>query len=166
MGIFLELTRRKDLQMNNSQGNLFDTPSPSEPTDTLFDRMTAAVRGSSNPYAQKDALKAVTANKFIGRGSSQSSTNKYRLAAGNVANCGRYSSSDIVFVSAEGARRQRIEIDRKEVELAAFAGVTFITDAPVDRNRAYNVGEREVASLLVSLGYSDDGNGCWKKSFP
>lgn len=149
--------------MNPTQGNLFEAESGSTPSESLFDRMSAALKGSSHPYAQKDLRKATTATKFIGRGSSASSTNRYRLAAGNLANCSSYVASDVVFVSAEGARRQRIAIDRDELTLAARAGVTFVTDTCSDRNRPYNVGEREVASLLLSLGYSDDGEGYWKK---
>lgn len=145
------------------QGNLFDAESAPPSNESLFDRMSAALKGSTHPYAQKDLRKATTATKFIGRGSLASSTNRYRLAAGDLANCGRYVATDVVFVSAEGARRQRIPIDRGELTLAARAGVTFVTDAVPDRNRPYNVGEREVAALLLSLGYADDGAGHWQK---
>ena len=148
---------------DTTQCSLFDSASPAATGSTLFERMSEAVKGSTNPYAQKDSQKAVTATKFIGRGSAQSSTNKYRQAAGSLANCGQYDSTDVVFVSAEGARRHRLEIDRGELTVAARAGVTFITDTPADRNRSYNVGEREVASFLLSAGYRDDGKGRWTK---
>ena len=39
----------------------------------------------------------------------------------------------------------------------------FITDTPADRNRPYNVGEREVEAFLTSHGYADDGQGRWSK---
>lgn len=130
---------------------------------SLFDRMSEALKDSTNPYAQKDVLKAKNATKFIGRGSSASSTNKYRIAADDLANCGTYVKSDVVFVSAEGARNNRIAIDTKELGLAAKAGVVFITDTPADRNRPYNVGEREVEAFLTSHGYADNGQGRWSK---
>lgn len=149
------------------QSSLFEPvvsgPSSAPSSASLFERMSKALQGSTHPYAQKDLRKATTATKFIGRGSPASSTNRYRQAAGDLANCGRYVASDVVFVSAEGARRQRLDIDRAELELASQVGVTFITDAPADRNRPYNVGEREVAAFLQTQGYLDDGQGHWQK---
>lgn len=147
--------------------NLFST-SGDEARDSiqsksLFDRMSEALKSSTNPYAKKDVLKAKTATKFIGRGSPESSTNKYRIAAGNLANCGVYVKTDVVFVSAEGARSNRIAIDTKELSLAAKAGVVFITDTPADRHRPYNVGEREVEAFLTSNDYMDNGQGRWSK---
>lgn len=133
------------------------------PSISLFDRMSFALQHSINPYTQKDLLKAKKATKFIGQGSPASSTHKYRIAAGDLANCEVYSSEDVVFVSAEGARKNRISINTKELTIAANAGVTFITDTPTDRNRPYNVGEREVEDLLLSLGYADNGFGVWTK---
>ena len=132
-------------------------------TNLLFERMSAALAESTNPYARKDVQKARGATKFIGRGSPASSTNRYMLAAGDLANCGRYVSTDIVFVSAEGARRNRVPIDLAELGKAAAAGALFVTDKPFDRNRSYNVGEREVAEFLRSQGYADRDTGRWSK---
>lgn len=150
------------------QSSLFEPAEPAEsaigPSSTsLFERMSLALRGSTHPYAQKDLRKATSATKFIGQGSPASSTNKYRRAAGDLANCGHYVAEDVVFVSAEGARRQRLTIDQVELARASQAGVTFITDTPADRNRPYNVGEREVADFLQAQGYEDDGQGRWQK---
>ncbi len=145
------------------QSSLFEPAVSVSPSTSLFERMSKALLGSNHPYAQKDLRKATTATKFIGRGSAASSTNRYRQAAGDLANCGHYVADDVVFVSAEGARRQRLEIDRDELALASQAGVTFITDSLADRNRPYNVGEREVAAFLQTQGYGDDGQGHWHK---
>lgn len=131
---------------------------------TLFDRMSAALAGATNPYARKDVQKARGATKFIGRGSPASSTNRYMIAAGDLANCGQYVAADVVFVSAEGARRGRIAIDQVELAKAAAAGATFVTDSIVDRNRAYNVGERDVAAFLRAHGYADRDTGRWSKA--
>lgn len=150
--------------MQQGQGWLFEPPERAARCQTLYERMANALRNSNHPYAQKDLRKATNATKFIGRGSSASSTNKYRLAAGDLGNCGHYEAHDIVFVSAEGARRQRLPIDTAELMLAARAGATFITDTPEDRNRPYNVGEREVAAFLHAQGYRDDGKGHWRKA--
>jgi hypothetical protein len=122
---------------------------------------------SRNPYFAKDVEKANRARKFIGRGSSSSSTDAYRLAAGGLANCGLYTKTDIVFVSAEGARVGRIDPDATELDLAIEAGVMFITDDLANRSRPYNVGERQVAHYLTAHGYAETEPGVWKpKSKP
>lgn len=127
---------------------------------TLHERIKKV--NSTNPYFSKDLKKAEIANKFIGRGSLASSTNKYMVAAGDLANCGRYVDSDVVFVSAEGARANRIKTDYEELSKAIVAKVTFVTDDEYNRNRSYNMGEREVAKFLEKNGYKDIGRGIWK----
>ena len=113
-------------------------------------------------YTAKDQRKADQCNKFIGRGSSRSSTNQYRLDYGVNANCGKYTAHDVVFISAEGNRPGRHTPDLKELALAIAAKVTFITDNYRNRSRAYNVGEREIARFLTQNGYHDNnGNGEW-----
>lgn len=129
---------------------------------TLFDRLSKI--NSTNPYFPKDLAKSKKANKFIGQGSAASSTNKYRVAAGDLANCGSYIPTDIVFVSVEGARMGRIDPDFEELDLAIQAGVTFVMDTEADRTRYYNTGERQVAFYLKKNGYQDEnGKGIWKK---
>lgn len=113
-------------------------------------------------YTWKDQLKADQANKFIGRGSARSSTNAYREAYGENANCGEYSQDDVVFVSAEGARGGRLTADATELGKACAAKVTFVTDDKHNRNRPYNCGEREVEKILQGHGYTDTGSGIWK----
>lgn len=130
---------------------------------SLYARMSAALAESTNPYARKDLRKAKGASKFIGRGSPASSTNRYMHAAGDLANTGHYTAADTVFVSAEGARRGRIAADITELWTAAEAGVVFVTDNEYDRTRPYNVGEREVAALLLAWGYRDNDTGRWRR---
>lgn len=134
------------------------------PSKSLFDRMSVALAGATNPYARKDVQKARGATKFIGRGSPASSTNRYMLAAGDLANCGQYVAADVIFVSAEGARRGRVPVHYEELAKAAAAGATFVTDNVTDRTRSYNVGEREVAAFLRSQGYVDRDTGRWTKA--
>lgn len=128
---------------------------------TLFERISQVK--STNPYFSKDLAKTKNATKFIGRGSLASSTNKYKEAAKELANSGNYVKEDIVFVSAEGMRRFREEVNFDELQKAVDAGVTFITDNLYDRTRPYNVGERQVAAFLKKNGYSDNDSGIWKK---
>ena len=111
---------------------------------------------TNNPYWTKDQDKAAFANKFIGRGAAGSSTAIY--AAGlpsEVVNCGEYVATDIVFVSVNGARRNRVLFDRDEVMLAINAGAKIITDSARDRYRDFNVGERELAEFLEENDYAE-----------
>ena len=128
---------------------------------TLFERMSKVQ--STNPYFKKDLQKAKNATKFIGRGSSASSTNKYMIAAGELANCGEYTKEDIIFVSAEGMRGGRLSVDVDELAKAVAVNATFVTDDEYNRNRPYNLGEREVAKFLEKNGYKDISKGIWKK---
>lgn len=104
-------------------------------------------------YSTKDQAKANQANKFIGRGTSRSSTEAYRKAYGELANVGSYGQSDIVFVSTEGARKGRVQAHYDELSIAVASGCRFVTDTPTDTNRPYNVGEREVTAFLKQHGY-------------
>lgn len=116
---------------------------------------------TNNPYWQKDQNKASRANKFIGVGAPGSSTAVY--AAGlprEVVNCGEYVPTDVVFVSVNGARRNRVLFDQAEVLLAIEAGAAIITDSPLDRYRDYNIGERELAEFLEANDYEEFG-GFW-----
>lgn len=115
----------------------------------------------SSPYLAKDQAKADRANKFIGRGSERSSTAAYARSFGEDANSGVYTSTDKVFVSAEGARTGRSSPDFRELERAMGAGATLITDTATDRARSYNVGERQVAEFLHDSGYREQSPGTW-----
>lgn len=130
--------------------------------ETLFERMSKALAHVEHPYLTKDLEKARAANKFIGRGSRNSSTHRYMVAAGSYANTGAYTATDVVFISAEGARAGRIAPDMVEIKRAIDAGATLVTDGHADRERRYNEGERAVAQFLLQNGYADsDGKGRW-----
>lgn len=117
--------------------------------------------GTSGPYTKKDQAKSDQATKFIGRGSERSSTAKYAKAWGERANTGAYTSADVVFVSAEGNRSGRVSPDLDEIGRAVEARATIITDDKANREREYNVGEREVAKFLTSKGYRETSPGRW-----
>ncbi len=116
---------------------------------------------------KKDQAKAAKANKFIGFGSENSSTKLYGQDFGEAANSGSYEKGDTVFVSVEGRRSGRVSIANSEqlhseLEAAIAAGVTFIADAPKDRDgRDYNIGERELAAFLSERGYKEIRPGSW-----
>lgn len=116
-----------------------------------------------NHHTIKDQRKADHATKFIGRGSPESSTNKYAKAFGVLANSGTYTSDDVVFISAEGNRSGRLDPDWKEIDLAIKAKAHFITDNLDNRSRSYNKGERQVANYLFEMNYhEEDGDGYWE----
>ncbi len=117
-----------------------------------------------NSYTKKDQAKSDRANKFIGRGSARSSTNTYAEAWGENANSGKYEATDTVFISAEGNRNGRSEPNFAEIRKAIDAGATLITDVKADRNRSYNIGEREVATYLAENGYAESKPGEWTKN--
>lgn len=118
-----------------------------------------------SPYHAKDQAKSDKATQFIGLGSVGSSTDVYRKDWQDKANTGEYTSEDVVFVSINGNKHNRIPFSaiKHLVDKAIITGVTFITDNSYHRNRRYNIGEREVANYLSSNGYKEtNGNGIWK----
>jgi len=115
----------------------------------------------TSPYTAKDQVKSDKASKFIGRGSSRSSTEQYRRAWGDRANSGTYGSNDIVFISAEGNRAGSLNPDFKEIKIAMDAGARFVTDNQANRLRPYNTGERQVAEFLNQNGYRVESDGFW-----
>jgi hypothetical protein len=120
----------------------------------------------TGPYTAKDQRKSDRATKFIGQGSIKSSTNKYRIAWGDKANCGKYTESDIVFISSEGARSGRLPPNLTEIKKATDAKATLITDIPADRQRPYNMGERQVEAFLKTQNYFEASPGTWKPTPP
>ena len=115
----------------------------------------------TGPYTAKDQAKSDKANKFIGRGAPGSSTAAYAEAWGDRANTGVYASDDVVFISVNGNRRGALTPPWPEIKKAMSAGATLITDAPADRARAFNTGERAVAGFLGSNGYAETAPGTW-----
>ena len=116
----------------------------------------------TGPHTEKDQVKSDQASKFIGRGSPASSTSKYAAAWGSRANTGSYTVNDVVFISAEGARKGRLDPDKAEIVKAITAGATILTDS-VDsgRLRNHNIGERQVAEFLTKSGYIESKPGTW-----
>lgn len=115
----------------------------------------------TSPFLGKDQAKSDRATKFIGRGSPRSSTHSYMKSWGERANTGRYSPEDIVFISAEGNRGGRIAPDFDEILRAIQGRARIITDIKADRNRPYNLGEREVEQFLKANGYVEIRDGQW-----
>ena len=118
-----------------------------------------------SPYLAKDQSKSDKANKFIGYGVAGSSTDIYRLDWSKNANVGKYTKDDVVFISINGNRSNRIGLNedyKNQIDKAIKAQATLITDNAQDRNRPFNIGERELANYLISKGYHEiNNNGVW-----
>ena len=119
-------------------------------------------------YGLKDQAKSDKATQFIGIGSPKSSTHQYMKDWGKLANTGKYTKKDIVFVSINGARYDAVMITAiiPLLDLAIKAGVTFVTDDEHNRGRAYNLGEEHVARYLKENKYKEIQPGIWKKVQP
>lgn len=117
----------------------------------------------TGPYTAKDQKKWDRAQRMIARGSARSSSQRYAEAVGALANSGTYAAGEVVFISAEGNRRGRLDPDFAEIDRAIAAGALFITDTPADRMRPYNIGERQVAAHLSRAGYTQDASGVWRR---
>lgn len=118
----------------------------------------------STKYGLKDQRKSDKATQFIGLGSKGSSTNRYRIDWKKKANTGVYTEDDVIFVSINGERTNGIKLEaiKSLLDLAIAAGAIFITDRPIDRNRDYNIGERELAEYLDKNGYTETEEGRWE----
>lgn len=108
-------------------------------------------------YVSKDQLKADVAHSFIGIGSKGSSTHAYSQSYGVLANKGHYINSEVVFVSVNGNRPDRVRLESivSELRLALASGAKLLTDTPDHRNRPYNVGEQELAAFLTLEGCTE-----------
>lgn len=123
-------------------------------------------------YQQKDMAKAEIANKFIGIGAVGSSTEYYaENLPQELVNCGGYVSTDVVFISMNGNRRNRVSIKHpildREIQAAIDAGAAIVADNEFHRNRNFNVGERELAYRLLDCDYVEQNHqhySIWRKA--
>ena len=132
-------------------------------------QLAVAMRNaSSNAHVGKDSAKANRATAFIGDGSPGSSTRLYKTLATKLGMAKTtFSKDDVVFVSANGQRAGRVPVTKNgaltpqfaALDAAIEAGATIITDNKADRERGFNVGERELAEYLESRSYAADANG-------
>jgi hypothetical protein len=133
----------------------------------------------------KAVTKASIATQFIGFGEGivgkdgkRSTTQIYREQAGTLANTGKYSGTDVIFVSVPGLRGDAAVVKReqdktiREAIKAIEAGATILTDnkAYIDSSN-YNTGEKRLYQNLEAKGYNYseikiDGQpiGTWRKA--
>lgn len=109
-------------------------------------------------YATKDKIKFSCCNKLISKGAKGSSSWKYSISGINdiqpdQVNCGEYHITDIVGVSVNGNRRNRVLFNKSEVLRALEARVTIVKDTTFHTNRPFNIGERDLESFLIKNNY-------------
>ena len=109
-------------------------------------------------YLQKDITKFEHCTKLITRGAVGSSSYKYmdptklNLPASTAVNSSVYTSEDIVGISINGRRHNRIPVDKVLVKLAVESGASIIKDSSYNTYRQFNIGERELEAYLLELG--------------
>jgi len=152
---------------------------PANKEQTLQEKVTAELPAIASPTAQKhvpkELVKTRIATQFIGEGSDNSSTDRYRklYEKHGVANTGKYSPEDVIYVSSNGARGGRISpvVDGKlqgafkNIDKAIAAGATIVMDTTdhLQRTAKYNLGELALAEYMAKAGYQREGkSGVWK----
>lgn len=120
-------------------------------------------------YQNKDIRKFEYCNKMITRGAVGSSSHKYqysKILGDKIVNDDNYSNIDIVGVSVNGKRNNRLTFDKKLVRIAFRSGAVIVCDNTYNRNRSFNIGERELNTFLRELNaecFEDSSfRSCWK----
>ena len=126
----------------------------------------------SNPYSLKDQQKFLQCTHLIGSGVEGSSSASYlhnpkQLHDQLSTNLRTVTKYSIIGITVNGNRPNRYPIPKAVIEHFAKQCVAFVTDNDYNRNRPYNIGEREVAELLYRLGYTPTEqyhSTIWRKS--
>lgn len=107
-------------------------------------------------YLDKDRKKFSVCNAIITRGVTGSSSDKYKnnniLRLNLEINKEEYSKKDVVGVSVNGMRKNRLSFDRKLVEKAIESGAIIVKDNDFNTNRQFNIGEKELELFLINMG--------------
>lgn len=116
---------------------------------------------SKEDYRKKDMIKFKDCTELITYGAIGSSSHHYYTTDNRARNSRSedYIKNSVVGISINGRRPNRLGLSQgniihKEILKAAEANATFVTDNPINRYRGYNIGEKEVANLLLWLGYT------------
>jgi hypothetical protein len=128
-----------------------------------------------NKYLDKDVKKFSICNKLISQGSTGSSSHRYSLGELDkyrnkplIINADEYTRTDIVGVSVNGYRKDRVSFDNNLVLKAIAAGATIVKDNEYNTERKFNIGERELRDFLKENGYhlilDDPLRSVWRES--
>lgn len=136
------------------------------------------IKPSARKWLEKELVKARVATKFIGDGVINSSTDRYRKLyyKYNLSNLPFYRETDVVWISANGNRKDRIPVTVNnrlfsvyyliDTVIAAKASIIADTKTHIMNTYNYNIGELELANYLLSKGYYRlDKTGIWKPEY-
>ena len=150
------INRQIQRNTGNNQGETglsgLGVNSQSQPTSVLSN----LIQPKKGVDLKKATAKASIANKFIGFGAPNSSTELYQKQAGEYANVGNYTKDDTVFVSINGKVKNAIEYQLQTIDEAVKAirsGARLLTDSAeyLDKS-SYNTGEKLLAEHLKLIG--------------
>lgn len=130
---------------------------------------------SAEKYVPKEQEKSKIATQFIGDGVEGSSTDIYKniYKQYGIANTGKYTAKDVIFVSSNGKRSNRVAPIKnnelqgvyKNIDKAIKAKATIVMDTAehLENTKDYNIGELALADYLTSKGYiREDKTGIWR----
>lgn len=145
-----------------------------DPENIVAEIVKQNKKTAADKHTPKEIKKAEIATQYIGVGSEKSSTRRYEKIYADKANTGEYTASDVVWVSSNGNRKDRVSPitngeltpEFENVQKAMDAGATIVMDtaAHVKQSAKYNIGEVELARFLYKNGYrrdSSEGVGKW-----
>ena len=137
-------------------------------------------RQSAKGHLTKELNKYNASTQAIADGSKNSTADFInRFFGSNLSNTGKYNKDDVVFISTNGNRKDRVipiingELQGayKNIDLAIAAGASFVADTEnhLKNTSSYNLGEIEIANYLESKGYkrynqNSKGYAFWKKA--
>ena len=118
-------------------------------------------------YTDKDKKKFAVCDKLISRGAVGSSSWRYsQEGIGHIkpemVYCGHYTRNDVVGISVNGARKDRVSFDPSEVKKALEADSIVVIDNDYHANRHFNIGERELRQFLLDNDYVKVVNDQWR----
>lgn len=108
-------------------------------------------------YRTKDKIKFSNCTHIITRGAPGSSSDMYTkpkktLGLDLIVNASTYKAGDIVGVSVNGRRANRVSFDKDLVKTAIDSGALIVADSYENAHRPYNIGEQELLEYLAQLG--------------
>ncbi len=141
----------------------------------IADKLTHVIKPSAVKWLSKERFKALMATQYIGDGSPDSSTDRYKklYESYGLANTGKYIKDDIVWVSSNGRRYNRINPVKNNLLNSVYINVALVIEAEASiimdtyqhlcNTQSYNIGEIDLANYLITKGYVRQGlTGLWK----
>ena len=99
-----------DLDIKEDKEDIKKTPEVKNLQKRMTEKIGTVIKSTAKKWLPKEKVKTKIATQFIGEGSEGSSTQAYNkmYAEENLSNTGNYDSSDIIYVSSNGRRNNRV----------------------------------------------------------